>query len=186
MLFIEYQRNYRSDGMIQVLEFIEYNSTYFIIGLSAALIIVIILYIAQIREYHKHKERYDSLTRGLSGANIEDLFLKINSELSSLNRDINLLDDNMEALETRLTFTIQKMGFVRYNAFADTGSDLSFSITLLDAYNNGFVLTSIYGRDQAVMFAKPIQNANCNVPLSPEEMAAINRALMGESAEKIL
>jgi hypothetical protein len=36
------------------------------------------------------------------------------------------------------------------------------------------------------MFAKPIQNANCNVPLSPEEMAAINRALMGESAEKIL
>ena len=123
--------------MIQVLEFIEYNSTYFIMGTLFALLIMIILYVTQIREYHKHKERYDSLTRGLSGANIEDLFIKINTELSSLNRDINLIEDNIEALETKLTFTIQKMGFVRYNAFADTGSELSFSIALLDAYTNG-------------------------------------------------
>lgn len=172
--------------MIQVLDFIDFNSTYFIIGLLVAILVVFILYIAQIREYRKHKERYDSLTRGLSGANIEDLFLRINSELSSINRDINLIEDNIETIETKVTFTIQKMGFVRYNAFADTGSELSFSIALLDAYNNGFVLTSIYGREQAVIFGKPIQNANCNVPLSPEEMTAINRALMGESAEKIL
>lgn len=172
--------------MIQVLEFIEFNSTYLILGLLVVFFLVLILYIAQIREYKKHKERYNSLTRGLSGANIEDLFLRINSELSSINRDINLIEDNIEAFETKLSFTIQKMGFVRYNAFADTGSELSFSIALLDAYNNGFVLTSIYGREQAVIFGKPIQNANCNVPLSPEEMAAINRALMGESAEKIL
>ncbi len=172
--------------MMQVLDFIDFNSTYFIIGLMAAILVVFILYVAQIREYRKHKERYDSLTRGLSGANIEDLFLRINSELSSINRDLNLIEDNIETIETKVTFTIQKMGFVRYNAFADTGSELSFSIALLDAYNNGFVLTSIYGREQAVIFGKPIQNANCNVPLSPEEMTAINRALMGESAEKIL
>ena len=171
---------------MQVLDFIDFYSTYFIIGLLVAILVVIILYIAQIREYRKHKERYDSLTRGLSGANIEDLFLKINSELSSINRDLNLIEDNIETIETKVTFTIQKMGFVRYNAFADTGSELSFSIALLDAYNNGFVLTSIYGREQAVLFGKPIQNANCNVPLSPEEMTAINRALMGESSEKIL
>lgn len=172
--------------MIQVLEFIEYKSTYLILGLLVAFLVVLILYITQIIEYRKHKKRYDSLTRGLSGANIEDLFLKINTEMSSINRDINLIEDNIEAFETKLSFTIQKMGFVRYNAFADTGSELSFSIALLDAYNNGFVLTSIYGREQAVMFGKPIQNANSNVPLSPEEIAAINRALMGESAEKIL
>ncbi|WP_422485756.1 DUF4446 family protein [Gudongella sp. DL1XJH-153] len=172
--------------MVQLLDFIDLNSTYFIIALSVAFLVVLILYIAQIREYRKHKERYDSLTRGLSGANIEDLFIRINSELSSINRDINLIEDNIETIETKVTFTIQKMGFVRYNAFADTGSELSFSIALMDAYNNGFVLTSIYGREQAVMFGKPIQNANCNVPLSPEEMTAINRALMGESSEKIL
>ncbi|MGM0396130.1 MAG: DUF4446 family protein [Bacillota bacterium] len=172
--------------MTQFLEFIDYNSTYFILGLMGAIFVVMILHITQIREYKKHKERYDSLTRGLSGANIEDLFIRINTELSSINRDLNLMEDNIETIETRVSFTIQKMGFVRYNAFADTGSELSFSIALLDAYNNGFVLTSIYGREQAVIFGKPIQNANCNVPLSPEEMAAINRALMGESAEKIL
>lgn len=172
--------------MTEILNFIEYNATYLIGGLLLAFFAVLVLYIAQIMEYRKHKERYDSLTRGLSGANIEDLFHKINGDLASINRDINILEDNIENLETRMSFTIQKMGFVRYNAFGNKGSELSFTIALLDAYNNGFVLTSIYGRDQAVIFGKPIQNANCNVPLSPEEMTAINRALMGETTEKIL
>jgi len=83
-------------------------------------------------------------------------------------------------VETNLTFALQKIGFLRYNAFADMGSELSFSIALLDKYNNGFVLTSIYGREKSVSFAKPIKNGESNVPLSPEEMIAIDRAIRGE------
>ena len=41
--------------MIQVLDFIDFNSTYFIIGLLVAIVVVLILYIVQIREYRKHK-----------------------------------------------------------------------------------------------------------------------------------
>ncbi len=166
--------------MTNIINFIEYNYAYIIMGLFTGLIILLILYISQIIEYKRHKKRYDSLTRGLSGANIEDLFLQLNGDIKSINRDINLLEDNIGSLQNKLNFAIQKVGFVRYKAFGNTGSDLSYSIALLDNYNNGFVISSIYGRENTVGFGKPIINAKSNVPLSPEEVLAIEKALKGD------
>lgn len=170
--------------MINIINFIEYNQMYIIIGLFIGLIVLMILYMSQIIEYKRHKKRYDSLTRGLSGANIEDLFLKINGDILSINRDINLLEDNIRSLQNRLNFAVQKVGFVRYKAFGNTGSDLSYSIALLDNYNNGFIVSSIYGRENTVGFGKSIINGKANVPLSPEEVQAIEKALKGDN-EKV-
>lgn len=167
--------------MDRILQFLNVYTEYFLIGLILSFIVLIILYIVSLRKFKKHKERYNSLTRGLSGANIEDLFLSINRDIASVNRDINLLEDHIETLETKLSFALQRIGFVRYNAFGDMGSELSFSIALLDSYNNGFVLTSIYGRERSVSFSKPIKNGKTNIPISPEEMLAIDRALKGEN-----
>lgn len=164
-----------------ILQFINNYVEIIIIGLSVFVLILLVLYIISLRKFKKHKERYNSLTRGLSGANIEDLFLSINRDISSVNRDVNLLEDHIESLETKLSFALQRIGFVRYNAFGDMGSELSFSIALLDSYNNGFVLTSIYGRERSVSFSKPIKNGKTNIPISPEEMLAIDRALKGEN-----
>lgn len=162
-------------------EFIEYNSSLFIVILLGMLIVLFILHFVQLKKFKNYKDRYNSLTRGLSGANIEDLFGHINANINSLNRDINILEDNIVALENKLSFAIQKIGFVRYNAFGDMGSELSFSLAMLDNYNNGFLLTGIYGRDSSVSFAKPIKNGKTNIPLSPEEILALDRALRGEN-----
>ena len=170
--------------MNNITNFIEYNHVYIIMGLFGGLIILLILYIVQVLEYRRHKKRYDSLTRGLSGANIEDLFLQINGDIKGINRDINLLEDNIVSLQNRLNFAVQKVGFVRYKAFGNTGSDLSYSIAIMDNYNNGFVISSIYGRETTVGFGKPIINSKSNVPLSPEEVLAIEKALKGDN-EKV-
>ena len=71
----------------------------------------------------------------------------------------------------------QKIGIVRYNAFKDTGSDLSFTLALLDKYNNGVVLNGIYARDSSNIYAKPIENGASKYVLSDEEKEAINRAI---------
>lgn len=169
--------------MDNIIKFVEYNQFYIIMGMIVGLIILIILYISQVVEYKKNKKRYNSLTRGLSGANIEDLFAQLNGDISSLNRDINLLEDNIKSLQSRLNFAIQKVGFSRYRAFGNTGSELSYSIALLDNYNNGFVISSIYGRDNTVGFGKSIVNGKSIVPLSPEEIQAIEKALKGEDTD---
>ena len=69
---------------------------------------------------------------------------------------------------------------VRYSAFQDTGSDLSFSLALLDEYNTGVVLNGIYSREMANIYAKPIKEGKSSYTLSDEEKEAIRKAIEGE------
>ena len=66
---------------------------------------------------------------------------------------------------------------VRYNAYKDTGSDLSFTLALLDRNNNGVVLNGIYARDMSNIYAKPIENGMSKYVLSNEEKEAIKIAV---------
>ncbi|NMB26939.1 MAG: DUF4446 family protein [Tissierellia bacterium] len=167
--------------MEQTREFIQIYNIEVIIGLLMAFFVLLVLYlIAEIR-ISKLKSRYKELVRGSDGINIEELLLKNGYEVEELRRDISVLSKEIETLDTKLTFAIQKVGFIRYNAFADMGSELSFSIVFLDNFLSGFVLTSIYGREQSICYAKPIKDGKSIYPLSAEEIQAIDRAIRGES-----
>lgn len=74
---------------------------------------------------------------------------------------------------------VQKVGIVRFNAFDDIGSNLSFSAALLDAKGDGIVITSIYGRDESRTYAKPLIQFDSPYPLSEEELEAISQARGG-------
>lgn len=129
------------------------------------------------------KEKYNAFVRGIDGINVEELFIQTDKDIRDIQRDIELFQKDLTNLETKLTFAIQKVGFNRYNAFNDMGSELSFSIALLDNFKNGFVLTSIYGRENSVSYAKPVRDGQSNIPLSAEELIAIERAIKGENIE---
>jgi hypothetical protein len=61
------------------------------------------------------------------------------------------------------------------------GGRLSFAAALLDIDGNGLVFTSINGRTETRMYAKPIERGVSKYHLSDEEQMAIRRA-MGEEA----
>lgn len=124
------------------------------------------------------------MAQGMTGVNLEELLIHTSNDLVGIKEDIVKLDKNIKTIDIKLTFAIQKVGFIRYNAFGDMGSDLSFSIALLDNFSNGFVLTSIYGRDNNVCYAKPIKEGKCNIQLSAEEIMVIDRAIKGMTLEK--
>ena len=69
------------------------------------------------------------------------------------------------------------MGIVRYSAFQDTGSDLSFSLALLDEKNNGIVMNGIYSREMSNIYAKPVEAGKSSYTLSEEEQQAIEKAM---------
>ena len=73
--------------------------------------------------------------------------------------------------------SFQKTGLVRYDAFDDTGDKLSFSLTILDGKNNGFILSSLAGHDASRIYAKKVTNGQCREALSAEEAESINLAL---------
>jgi len=87
---------------------------------------------------------------------------------------LNRLHHELQGLAQR---SIQKVGVVRFNPFADTGGDQSFAVALLDAEGNGVVLSSLHGRADTRIFAKPVQGGRSKHALSDEEQDAIRKAL---------
>jgi len=72
---------------------------------------------------------------------------------------------------------VRRVGLVRYDAFEDVGGRLSFSCALLDDHGSGVVVTSINGRQDTRVYAKPVTDGRSPYNLSIEEEEAIRQAL---------
>ena len=84
---------------------------------------------------------------------------------------------NIKSIEYNMEGCFQKIGIVRYSAYKDTGSDLSFAIALLDNNNSGIILNGIYSRELSNIFAKPIEKGTCKYTLTDEEKKALEQAM---------
>lgn len=167
--------------MNEILNLIEINNTELVLAMAVLIVILIVLMIINQFRNSKNLKYYRELVRGNNGINMEELLIGINKDVERLNKKNDFLEDRIIELESKIKFTIQKIGFVRYNAFDDMGSELSFSLALLDEFKNGFIYTSIYGRENTISYGKPIIDGNSKIPLSAEELIAIDRAVKGES-----
>jgi hypothetical protein len=115
----------------------------------------------------KVRQRYDALLTDMGGRKIGEMVI-------ARLKDIAELDAHYKKLAEQLEHCVQKVGVVRFNAFDDTGSDLSFAIALLDEKDNGVVFSSIYGRSEARCYAKPVSDSKSTYVLSDEEKRAID------------
>ena len=89
------------------------------------------------------------------------------------------LETQHARLTERSATSIQHIGLVRFNPFEDTGSDQSFAIALLDDRRDGLVTSSLHGRANTRVFAKPVQGGASSHTLSDEETQAIRIAVSG-------
>jgi hypothetical protein len=85
----------------------------------------------------------------------------------------------VEAAEQVGRRSITRVGVVRYNPFEDTGSNQSFALAMLDAKDDGFVISSLHSRQQTRLFLKQIAGGKADTTLSKEENEAIRRASEG-------
>ncbi len=82
----------------------------------------------------------------------------------------------LEALEEVARTEVPRIGFVRYNAFTDVGSELSYALALLNRDGDGVVLSSIYSREETRTYGKAVKGFKPAQDPSEEELAAIARA----------
>lgn len=139
-------------------------------------IFVIILLIINIDTSSNLKDRYRRLTGGTDGKQIEGILFEYIDKAEAVHGCLEKIENQLNVLNNRLSFCIQKTGIVRYSAFDNTGSDLSYSVALLDENNDGIIITGIYGRTETVSYAKPVKNGVSNYSLSVEELQALDRA----------
>ncbi|HJT38066.1 MAG TPA: DUF4446 family protein [Actinomycetota bacterium] len=81
------------------------------------------------------------------------------------------------ALQDAVARAVQLVGIVRFDAFEDLGGMLSFAVAMLDQEGSGVVLSSINGRNETRIYAKPVEHGASRINLSGEEEEAIRRAL---------
>ncbi len=115
------------------------------------------------------RSRFRRLLRGAGEGNLEQLLVAQQAQLETIGRELADLKQAHADLSRRVDGCVVRPRILRFNAFQGTGSDLSFAIALTDAGGSGAVLSSIYGRDECRMYAKPVERGRSTYTLSEEE-----------------
>lgn len=134
----------------------------------------------------KLKNRYNKFMSGLSNKNFEELLDTYFDKVNSINDKNREIENHLNVIDRNLIQCVQKVGIVRYNAFDNVGSDLSFSIAILDHNDNGIILSGIYARDSSSTYAKPVADGKSKYTLSVEEIQALDMAKKNYTERKYI
>ena len=150
----------------------------FLLVILVVLVILIILYITNLIKLRKINENYIKFVKKIgNGNNIDEMLKEYINSVENVQKTNKEIVNYCENIDKKVSTCIQKIGIVRYNAFKDTGSDLSFTLALLNEYNDGVVLNGIYSREMSNIYAKPVKEGKSTYVLSEEEKEAINKAM---------
>lgn len=163
--------------MENVLNILTQYSTYITIGLIVLVLIQFILLIVAFRSLNKVENKFRKIMRGVNNKNLEELINSYLDKVEEVQKDSAETVETNKILKSQVEKCTQKVSVIRYKAFEDVGSDLSFSVALLDGENNGVILTGIYGRDYSTTYAKPIDKGISRYDLSEEELHVLNSAM---------
>lgn len=76
-----------------------------------------------------------------------------------------------------------KSAVVKFNAFDDITGEYSFSLALLDAQDNGIILSSLYGHNACNTYIREVKGGICDTFLLDEEKQALENALNGKDEQ---
>lgn len=162
--------------MNQVLTFITQNQLWFIISTVLFSLLLFFILVIQGWKIRKWKKKYYKMMGGKNFKTLEEMLTEYNHRVSKILEDVGDILDRQKRVDEKLDSTVQKVGVVRYNAFNDMGSDLSYSIALLDGRDDGVIISAIHGRDFCNTYAKPIEKGESTYKLTAEEILAMDRA----------
>ena len=117
---------------------------------------------------------HDGLIGG--GAGAAGRLGAIESALSTEQAGLKRVAEQVSELETLARTDVSRVGFVRYDAFEDTGSELSYALALLNREGDGVVISSIYSRTDTRTYGKAVNRYKPAVNASEEELRAIELA----------
>lgn len=125
---------------------------------------------------------YNRLAADSEGGALNDALDRYIERLDDVTGQVDELENLCQTVESNVRRAIQRIGIVRFNPFADTGSDQSFAVALLDLSGTGIVISSLFSRTSTRIFAKPVADGKSTHVLTEEEREAIDQALASAGA----
>ena len=150
------------------------------IGVLAALVLLLLIAFAvQSARLGRAVRTYRDLVRDQDGGTLHDRLVGSAEQAIRATDRMNEMEAMHAVIEQRTRRSLQHIGLVRFNPFDDTGSDQSFAIALLDDQRDGIVISSLHGRANTRLYAKPVAAGASPHNLSDEESQAIKVAVEG-------
>ena len=152
-----------------------YKSVYIILGFN---VLLLVLYIINIISVKKIKNNYNNFIKKISnGNNIEEMLKGYITKVEDVSNENKEIINFCNKLQNNVSLSFKKIGIVKYNAFKNTGNDLSFALALLNDNNDGVILNGLYSAEMSNIYAKQIISGRCNNRLLEEEKQALEIAI---------
>ena len=151
---------------------------YVVIGLIGFIILLTIIVLVLLVKSTKLKKSYKAFMMGNQGSALEEIMMSRFQEIDELKKAKGVIDHNIKNLTDNMTYTFQKVGLVKYDAFREMGGKLSFALALLNGENSGIIINSMHSsREGCYTYVKEIIHGESYVMLADEEKEALNSAI---------
>ncbi len=121
--------------------------------------------------------RIRRFTRGANGKSLESAIALVLKKMELLEEDNIDLHKKQTELVAQQKKAIRNIETIRFNPFADQGSNQSFATALLNDEKNGVVISTLFARDRMSVFAKPIKDGKSEYELTVEEKKVVEKTL---------
>lgn len=145
--------------------------------LILSLIVVTIWLVVLTLIFWKMLSHYNKLTKGLTDQSFKSVLDNLMKDITVSKKDIDYLKAYCDKMEKDGLLHVQRIGFLRFNPFKDTGGDQSFILSLCDAKDTGVVISSLYSRSGTRWYTKRVINGKgIEHDLSDEEKKVLKEA----------
>ena len=163
----------------EIISFVTTNLIYIVGALTVITAVLFVVVIVLSLNLSSLKKRYAEMMTGeQTGTDFETMLLDHIAKTDRALAETSQLRGDVKRINGLLATGITRVGVIRFRAFEDTGSDLSYAVALMDSANNGVVLSSIFGREDSRSYVKPLKGGKCDrYILTEEEEEAIRQAI---------
>jgi hypothetical protein len=154
------------------------TNMFYIVGILG--ILVIIMYVIIINLFMNltyMKKRYKKMMAGVDGGNMERMLMGHIDEVKAVIEENKKLKEENKRIDALLKKSLTRVGIIRFRAFDNMGSDLSYAAALLNSSNDGLIFSSIFGREESRSYVKPIRDGKSTYTLTEEEESALHDAM---------
>ena len=152
--------------------------------LMAVIAVLIVFVIASIVIGIINISKINSILDYSDDGNLIDALEKYYNNISDMQKKLKLsregaMSERISACETKVNMGLSKTGIVNFDAFDDVHGNQSFALAVLNQYNDGFVITSLYGNSSSNTYVRSVREGRSTTVLLDEEREAIQLAMSG-------
>lgn len=127
--------------------------------------------------FYKFRQKIDKISDGSKKSTILDILNTLSDKNAGTEDKIKQISKDLDGLQAKSQFYIQKIGLIRFNPFNDTGGDQSFILSLVDNNDSGVVISGLHTRNGTRWYAKKVEHGKgLDYELSNDEKKAIKEA----------